>query len=579
MNPDVQHMPARLRDMHHEDQVAFLVLHEMLHQMGQDPGVSAARPLWDALRDDPVQHGPIAAAAQSVLPLLPRDRFVQLDRILRAGTDTRSGLRPAWIPTDAARQVVTFVEGASSVRCAGAHALHPALLLAVAQPKPVRFVTPDRNVCDLARLMGAVLGCDLTVVAADPTLRADGPRLAAEIVMPPFGARDSVPEALPRATLDVLGLDRSDARVTGEILALADALAQTEGPVIVSVPNGALFRMVGTEPVVREAIVESGRLRGVLSVPAGMIFPDTSIATSLLVLGPPDRQQEHIAMLDLAHEHFSTAKRGRFAPRAEVSWAHEVTTLLEVSAPPQDGPMISAPLPKVAAQDNVLIIERYRRSDAERQLDAFLDSQDTARLDEIAELIRPVALTKTEDGDILIHEAAPADIGMRGLILQPQKETRIDRAHLRKARNQQLRAGDVVLSVKGTMGVVGLVPEAIQETLFGEMWTAGQSLMILRLKPNRLTSLALYEYLSSDTVRAHLHALAGGASIPMIGIKDLRALRVPIPDKAQLEAIELAYFNRQAQFDKIEKLQAKLAEDRAASWPHKHLRVAARPGS
>lgn len=111
------------------------------------------------------------------------------------------------------------------------------------------------------------------------------------------------------------------------------------------------------------------------------------------------------------------------------------------------------------------------------------------------------------------------------------------------------------------------------------MWTAGQSLMILRLKTNRLTALALYEYLSCDSLRAHLHALAGGASIPMIGIKDLRALRVPIPDKAQLEAIELAYFNRQAQFDKIEKLHDKLAEDRAASWPHKYLSVAAKPAS
>lgn len=53
------------------------------------------------------------------------------------------------------------------------------------------------------------------------------------------------------------------------------------------------------------------------------------------------------------------------------------------------------------------------------------------------------------------------------------------------------------------------------------IWTAGQSLMILRPKTRvNMSSLALYEYLSNDTVQDYIKSIAGGAVIQTLAMKD-----------------------------------------------------------
>ncbi len=574
MQNEIFKLADALRFKIEQDNFTLLILHETLHQMGDEQITSSALEVWAGLQNTPIKQAPLAAAARSLLQLPPHKRLEELDKLIQAEASKQSNVLYAWINGPAAQQLAGLVQHAETVRCAGAWTLHTALLLAADQTrKAVRFVAPDSNVCALARLLAKCLDCNLDVVETEPNLREQGPKLAAEIILPAFGVSDFAPDDLPRRTLDILGLDRAEARVSREILAIADALAQTDSTAVLIVPNGTLSRMVGVEPVVREALVTSGRLRAVLSAPSGMIFSNTMISTSILVLGAAKQSSDRVLMLDLSGDLFATKTRGRHAARRDLPWNIVLGAPLQFPELAQSGELFEVSVADIIAQDYILTTDRYRQSDSDSQLAAFLEDQDTAPLEDIAELIRPVALPKAEDGDISLHEAAPSDIGERGLVEAPKKEIRIRRAALRKARNQQLQTGDVVISVKGTVGAVGLVPEGVEDEVYGEMWTAGQSLMILRLKTQRLTPVALYEYLSSDSVRAHLQSLAGGATIPMLGIKDLRALRVPLPGKALLDEIDRDFRHRQAQFDKIEQMQAKVSEERASSWPHRHLAV------
>ncbi|MBO9429645.1 hypothetical protein [Sulfitobacter sp. R18_1] len=70
------------------------------------------------------------------------------------------------------------------------------------------------------------------------------------------------------------------------------------------------------------------------------------------------------------------------------------------------------------------------------------------------------------------------------------------------------------------------------------IWTAGQSLMILRPKKRvNMSSLALYEYLSNDTVQEYIKSITGGAAIQTLAMKDLKGFAIPLRDEETVRSI------------------------------------------
>ena len=131
--------------------------------------------------------------------------------------------------------------------------------------------------------------------------------------------------------------------------------------------------------------------------------------------------------------------------------------------------------------------------------------------------------------------------------------------------------GDLLLSIKGTIGSVALVPDAAAVDGDSGFWTAGQSFMILRPRKGEVSGIALYEYLSNRAVRETLRSLAGGAGIPTISIKDLREFKVPIPSRNEEAEIETAFWARQSQLSEVQALLAQIEKNRNASWPNDKL--------
>ncbi|WP_089885805.1 N-6 DNA methylase [Citreimonas salinaria] len=482
----------------------------------------------------------------------------------------RSDTGFSWIGHQAAKRIVELADDPDAARCAFASSLHPALLLAM-NGTSVRFEDINHDVCNLARMMAVVLEVHLQVVPADPFARIDEETNDAEIIMAPFGYKIPSTSDLPKKTLEILGDDGRSRRLSSEAVALADAQVSTSKLVIVSVADGAMFRGVGVEPIAREALVESGRLRAILAVPGGMIFQNTGVASDILILSSEWDTKLKVRFVDLSAPRFAgKTVRGRPEIKSDTSWLKAIVApVLESSASAMD-----VPISDIRAKDYILSLDRYLVPPAVADLECFLSERDTLPLHEAVELIRPLSLGQGDDGDFKIREASPADIGERGYLPLPKKEISIERAQLRKARNQRLMPGDVLLSVKGTVGSVALVPEEASVDGESHFWTAGQSFMILRPKQGRISGIALLEYFSNPSVKTALRSLAAGAAIQTISIKDLKEFRVPVPSTEEEDEIEAAFRDRQARLAEVRTILKGIEQARDASWPHRELQGA-----
>lgn len=198
---------------------------------------------------------------------------------------------------------------------------------------------------------------------------------------------------------------------------------------------------------------------------------------------------------------------------------------------------------------------------------------DAAALPDVVEMIRHTKLQKSGGSkDYRIFVASPGDIGERGYLERPRRSFTADRATYMLALHQRVQPGDVLLSIKGACGIVGLVPEGVPREEDAAIWTVGQSLVILRPKKSAgMDSISLYEYLTNETVQELIQSLASASAIPILTIKDLHTFPVSIPSKQVMEDMRASFTARQALFDEAADLRRRIATQRAELWPHTRL--------
>lgn len=545
--------------------VVQVVLLEAANQAGRPVDLDDNSNDLSKMKDRPF-YAHVQVAARYILTLPPKGRIDAIDSFIRS-LPTSAG-NHAWINAAAAEQIASFAVDATRVRCAFSWSLHPALLiglnaLASGTDITLTFVDHSKEVCELAKLCSAVLGLNLDIVIAEPFTRSDVGPYDVEISLPPFGlnlSRKSID--LPQRTLSIIGRGFYG-RLYSEPVAIADAIAHASSArAILGISAAALFRAVGVEAATRQELLQSKRVCAVLGVPSGMIYAETGIATSVLVINPKRAFCDRVRFIDLSHDHFaSKTSRGRFEARTDIRWPEFV-----------DGPAIDTDFARdvslhdIHEQGDILTVDRYMRAGDER-VKALLARYETTHLNEVVDLIRPVALPKVAEGVYFARESSPGDIAENGYLGPSSRVVPVDRGGLRKARNQQLLPGDLVLSVKGTVGKVGMVPMAVPDREADEFWAVGQSMMILRPDPRIIASEVLYEYLSSDMMQGYLQALAGGAVIQQLNMQDLKTLPVPVPPKDRQREIQQDFFQRQQLHEQVLQLQDAIRQMRNASWP------------
>ena len=558
-----------LRGMIDPHQMTGILLREVAETLGETPDLHGGLDAdWQQFRKNP-SYPHLQAAARSFLEMTRAERLAALPLLANMG-GSRSGLN--LIEATPAKMIADLAGHVSSVRCSFSSAAMPALQIALAASDAgrevhVRFIDFNTGHCNLMKLAAAAIEVSIDVVADQPFSRADGGTFEAEICMPPFGV-----DVRERKDLPLKTLERIDAAERGRLhfepVAMADILVHApSAKVVISFSAGALFRTVGIEVVARGEIVNSGRLAAVFAVPPGMIYTKTGIATCIVVLEPEGSDNKDVRFLDLADEKFGARTiRGRYDFRLDAPWAEAITCEVDENTSWARDVNVH----EIHEQSDVLAVERYLQTEAARALAVFLSKYKTVHLGDLVEVIRPGAIPKTEDGEYTIHEASPGDIRETGFLGLPARETKVARGTLRRARNQQVRPGDVLFSVKGTIGRVGIVPDNVPDKNDESFWTAGQSLVILRTQ-GRIAAEVLYEYLSFDLVQNYLGSLAGGAAIQSISARDLASLQIPLLSKKEEARVQSEFAQRQQAFEEIRRLRQVIDDLRDESWPRPAL--------
>lgn len=561
-----------LRGIVASEKLSTLVLKEAAHQEGVAEKVSnASELLWRDFRKS-AEYPYLQAAARALLQLNARDKLRAIDRLNESFRDRVSGLY--WMARVPAEQIAEAAAPFTSVRCSFEFSMHPALHIAVdalenSKPKTVLFITRSQEICDIAKLCAVIIGVELDVVCGDPLGRQEEGSVEFEICFPPFGEKIIQNRNIAKSTLNLVGAEDASMRLGGEAIAIADILVHTKGSAIIGLSDGAMFRTVGIEALARDELIASGRLGSILSIPAGMIYNFTMIGSNLVFLEKADHERTSVRFVDLSSSLFSSkGPRGRYEARPDVSWVQAI------SSPLTDEEKFArdVSLDEITAQAGILTIDRYLGSEAGAAVEEFLSNYECRSLGEVVEMIRPLAIKKSDDGEHTIYEASPADIAETGYLKRPSRSFQVDRSNFRKLDNQKVMNGDVLISIKGTIGVIGIVDQRTLDPLENETCAAGQSLMILRTRSALISPVALYEYLSDDVVREYLRSLSGGVSIQSLNIKDLKTLRIPLPDIKTQHQVEHDFYERQRIFNKIDKLREEITNIRSDTWPHKDLK-------
>ncbi len=406
----------------------------------------------------------------------------------------------------------------------------------------------------------------MSVTIGDPLVEKTNAKVATIISCPPFGSTMNDLSDLSSKAKNFLGDDGAKTRISSECVALASAMASATERVVIVVSESFLFRMVSTEKALRETLVENG-LNSVFSLPPGAIG-GTQMKSALLVIDVDEPPKKSVRLVDASVEPFSIkSDRGRATLQTQWQMSSLVQPRSEIGTQ-----AIDVPISHIQQNNFALTYDRYVETWHSRALKHFLQKSSASSMDECVEIIRPTALPKAEYGGKRLRELSPSDSLPSGRFGKPSRVIEVPMEHEVRARKQAVQAGDVLLSFKGTIGSVGIIDREFKDDKATEFWTAGQSFLILRPTPNGgLTSEALYLYLSSQSVHEQLKSLASGTTIPVLSIKDIKLLGIPVPTAQEQHEIKQEYANIQIMHHEIEQLQKKAADLRKNSWPSKQI--------
>lgn len=336
------------------------------------------------------------------------------------------------------------------------------------------------------------------------------------IAIPPIGVKPE-PGITERDLFNRFDIPKA----TWAVLAVQHLLAQSRKRVVVAVPH-SLLQGLGSDRSIRQLIVDSGRLQAVVSLPPGLIF-GTAIQIAVLVLGPAGYQGD-VRFIDATGDEFreSTSRtRTRLL---------NIDKIVDARISEDKTPWARAvSRDEIRSNEYQLLVGRYVLDPSEERLRAALVAHRLETLGNLVETVRPMQASPVSgDGLIQVKEVGTVDLPPAGY-LSAGRELYTEPATITKASDQFLRPGDIVMTIRGSTGKVGLVPEDVPEP-GPEGWVAGASAIVLRMRAGApISPKALFLLLRSRLGQDLLKTITTGATIPMITLRDLLRLKVPMP--------------------------------------------------
>lgn len=326
------------------------------------------------------------------------------------------------------------------------------------------------------------------------------------LVVPPFGVhvKDS-----RMSMWDITGTGAHEQFARSESWAIFEFANRINKRAVFLVPQGVLFSK-GQEQRLREYLLTRGgdrnELQAVIGLPPG-VFNATAIAGAIIIL-TQSGESEGVYMADLGSGRRSLLEAG------DVVLAGRELALGHV----QNDKTRLVSREEIEANEFSFAPSRY--------LKRLVDLPDeVTKLGDVCTIVRPPATTR----DTTLNEVA--EIGLADLRQWKPISGDIDKTVFLKASPKEsalLRQGDIVLSIKGSVGRAALVDD------IGKRPTVvSQSCVVLRLNPDRPATLhpeVLLMYLRSPHGQAQLEGLQVGTGVQHISPSTLMsAVSVPIP--------------------------------------------------
>lgn len=311
------------------------------------------------------------------------------------------------------------------------------------------------------------------------------------------------------------------------VLAMRHIMARTSHRAVVAVPNGLLFSP-GAERSLRDDLINRRMIEAVIALPPALM-PGTTLTFSLLVLRL-DSPVSRIYFIDGAAEKlYSKDGRGRATLTGWKDIIHIFTDRVETRY------ARSVSFDEVIANDVQLQVSRYCRNDELEAVHALLTKYETEPLLELVTFQRPVPLVK--DDGIDVFEFGPADFPEFGYASVPGRVVKISEAKNLAANRQFLKRHDIVITIKGSVGKVAIIPTNAPKGGQGG-WIAGQSCIALRVEDASIIDpRVLFTFLKSDAGQLLLKQIVSGAAVPLIQLRELGKIKIPIPTKPEQEKL------------------------------------------
>ena len=348
----------------------------------------------------------------------------------------------------------------------------------------------------------------------------------------------------------------SESTSSGNVLNIRHILSHTSGKAIVACTQSVLFS-TGAERSLREDLLTSGMVEAVIVLPSALL-PYSSVPLSILIL---DKGHKHKTVRFFDGDDPRFFERG-FRGRSVLSnWE----LLLEQFQCSTDEAMaIDIPVEDILAKNSDLTPSRYLLTPELKAVNRILDKSECQVLEDCVQIIRPLPSSKLQrdhdektDAYISVHEFEVADFPDFGFLTKASKQVNIfEKELLERDFESFLQPLDILIAARGSVGQVAITPENTPPGGNGG-WFVNQSCLILR-SPQGLDPRALFMYLRSDVGQCLLNSLVVGATVSMIQLKTLRALKVIMPTEQESDGLIAAFeeqVQRQTEIEALKRLQ------------------------
>ena len=516
----------------------------------EDPGYSSSQ--WDAL-----------AAAQTELqsaPIGPIDWTAELDA---------SFLDRRFVPdigptTSVAKSLNRVLDIPLTESCACMFSAATSLAWVMSGNREVTLFAGDRDLAIIVALLARSASRGLKVDRRNPMDGTFTPsRYMDELVdrelpfdhfhhiitLPPFGMRVQN------------GEQRGFPFEAAQIERLAPRATKTFSTIVT---DGMLFRENRQEAALRQNLIERYDTT-IMSLPGGIFMPASGVQASIMRLERSPSERSVLLVDGRSMEKPSTGKA------LEQQIARHLETFQGLR-PRNEDRAIVIEWDELEPSNFSLLPERYVKSESLARIENSLRDRPVASLVNVATIERakaPIQMRDPgEDPPLTAMEIAPSDLE-DGVVGSPRRQLAFEEDQAGAIAKITVQPGDVLVSIKGNVGRVGLVGlGASLAEIMNDPWVVSQSLAIIRVKPGGpiSSSEVLNAILTAPWVQQKLESMSGGATVRTLPISALRSLSIPIPTREEA-------YRAEQNLAEVDELRAKVAdlvrnieETRGAVW-------------